>query len=64
MTDTRIAFMIFSALLALLGLFTAAAARETGLAVFGWGLLGFGYLFCFWLVKRHFDEAERPPPRN
>jgi hypothetical protein len=65
MTPTRTAFMVLAGLLALLGLFTAAAARDAGLAVFGWGLLGFGVLFCLSLVKRSFDEAEDgPAPRG
>jgi hypothetical protein len=56
MTPTRIAFMVLAALLALLSLFTAAAARETGLAVFGWGLSAFGVGFCFFLLKRTFER--------
>ena len=56
--------MVLSALLALLGLFAAAAAREAGLSVFGWGLLGFGVAFCFWLLKRTFDEADAAARRG
>lgn len=58
MTPTRIFFMALSALLGLLGLFVVSAARDAGLAMFGWGLFGFGVAFCFFLIKRNFDEAD------
>jgi apolipoprotein N-acyltransferase len=58
MTPTRIAFMTLAVLIALVGLFTAAAAREPHLSLFAWGLFVFGALFCLSLVKRTFDEAE------
>jgi ABC-type uncharacterized transport system permease subunit len=58
MTGTKLAFMILSAALALLGLFAAGAAREVGMSIFGWGLFLFGIGFALFLIKRHFDEAE------
>jgi tellurite resistance protein TehA-like permease len=51
-------FMALSALIALVGLAAAAAAQETALSVFGLALFGFGVLFAFFLVKRHFDAAD------
>jgi Na+/phosphate symporter len=64
MTTTRIAFMLLAAALALLGLFTAAAAQEVGLVVFGWGLFLFGVGFCLSRVKRTCDEADGLVPRG
>lgn len=58
MTANRFFFLILSALIGVLGLFTAAAARETGLLIFGWGMVGFGILFAFFLVKLTYDEAD------
>jgi len=58
MTPIRTVLLAFSGVLALLGLFVLAAARDPGLVVFGWGLVGFGLLFGFSLIKRTFDEAE------
>lgn len=58
MTPIRTVLLAFSGVLALLGLFVLAAARDTGLIVFGWGLVAFGLLFGFSLIKRNFDEAE------
>jgi hypothetical protein len=58
MTGTRIFFMLLSALLALTGLFTIGGAQDVPLAIFGWGVFGFGTLFGLSLIKRSFDEAE------
>jgi hypothetical protein len=49
----------FMAFLAILGLFLAAGAYDTGMYTFGLLLFGFGLLFDFWLVKKHFDTEER-----
>ena len=50
-------FLVFYALIALLGLFTTAAA-EGYLATFG-GLMGlFGLLMAYGVVKRHYDANE------
>ncbi|NGM22300.1 hypothetical protein G3576_19940 [Roseomonas stagni] len=51
-------FLVFSALMSVIGLAAAAAAQEIGLAIFGYGLFGFGVLFALFLVKRHFDAAD------
>jgi hypothetical protein len=58
MTGARIFFLAFSALIALVGLFAAGAARDTGMSIFGLGLFAFGVIFAYGLVKRAFDEAE------
>ncbi len=58
MTGTSAFFLAFSALLALIGLFAAAAAQEIGLSIFGYGLMAFGVLFGFGVIKRVFDAAE------
>ena len=51
-------FVVFSAVLAVLGLTAISAAQELGLTLFGYGLFGFGVLFALFLVKRHFDHAD------
>jgi hypothetical protein len=58
MTPTRIAFLALSGAILILGLFVAARAVETPLAIFGWGLAVFGVVFAFTLVKRTMDEEE------
>ncbi len=58
MTGGRIFFFILYGLLALLGLVMAAAARDVGITIFGWGLLFFGVLNVFNLIKLHYDEQE------
>ncbi len=50
---------ILCALFALLGAVLAANALDTGMYVFGLGLVVFGLWFDFWLMKTHFDEADR-----
>lgn len=62
MTSIRIFFLTLSGALALLGLFTIAAAQDTPMRIFGWGVVAYGCLFGFSLVKRHFDDAERELP--
>ena len=59
MTGGRSFFFILYGLLALLGLITAAAARDVGITIFGWGLLFFGVLNVFNLIRMHFDEQEQ-----
>jgi hypothetical protein len=51
-------FMALSAVVALLGLFAAAAAVQTPLSMFGLALFLFGTLFAFFLVKSHFDRKD------
>ncbi len=58
MSSVRIAFVMLSAVLSLVGLFSAAAARDAGFAIFAWSLLGFGAAFALFLIKRHYDELE------
>lgn len=58
MTGARVFFMVFYGLIALLGLYAAAAARDVGISIFGWGMLLFGVLNAFNVIKVHFDEAE------
>lgn len=49
---------IMAALFGLLGLFMAAAARDTGIYIFGLGLFAAGVLFAWWMIKTAYDEAE------
>lgn len=42
----------------LVGLFMAGAAKD-GILAFGLGLSLFGILFCWFMIKTSFDEAER-----
>ena len=46
-------------LMGLVGLFMAGAARDFGILAFGLGLSLFGVLFCWWMIKTAFDEAEQ-----
>ncbi len=59
MTGARVCYMILYGVLALLGLVMAAAARDAGISIFGWGLVVFGVLNLFNCIKVHYDEAER-----
>ncbi|MBR0673475.1 hypothetical protein [Neoroseomonas soli] len=58
MTGSRLFFMVLYGVVALLGLFMAAGARDVGISIFGWGMLLFGVLNIFNAIKVHFDEAE------
>ncbi|MEO3474573.1 hypothetical protein AAFN86_22085 [Roseomonas sp. CAU 1739] len=58
MTGARVFFLITYVVLGLVGLFLAAAARDVGIAIFGWGLVLFGVLNAFNAIKVHFDEQE------
>ena len=49
---------IFAVLIGLVGLFMAGAARDGGILAFGLGLSLFGVLFCWWMIKSAYDEAE------
>ncbi len=57
MSSSRLFFIAFSAIIALVGLLTASIAHDY-LFVFGIGLFLFGVLFAFGCVKRQFDEAD------
>lgn len=58
MSGARVFFMVAYVVLALGGLFLAAAARDAGISIFGWGLVLFGVLNAFNAIKVHFDEQE------
>lgn len=58
MSASRVFFLVFYGVIALLGLFLAAAARDVGISIFGWGLVAFGVLNAFHSIKVHYDEAE------
>ncbi|WP_043362800.1 hypothetical protein [Belnapia sp. F-4-1] len=57
MIPSRAFFLVLSVLIAVTGLFAAAAAHDY-LQAFGLGLFGFGTFFAFGCIKRHFDERE------
>ena len=57
MSGARWFFLVFAAVIALVGLFAASAAHDY-LQFFGFALFGFGVLFAYGCVKRHFDEAD------
>jgi hypothetical protein len=57
MTGARLFFIVFSAVIALIGLTTAGWAHDY-LQLFGFGLFAFGALFAFGCIKRHFDELD------
>lgn len=48
-----------AAVMGLLGLLMAGAAKDSGILAFGLGLSLFGVLFCWFMIKTSFDEAER-----
>jgi hypothetical protein len=58
MTGARVFFLALYGMLALLGLFTAAAAQDIGMSIFGFGLIGFSLFCIFHTIKTHFDQAE------
>lgn len=49
---------ILAALFGLVGLFMAGGARDIGILSFGLALALFGVLFCWWMIKTAWDEAE------
>jgi hypothetical protein len=51
-------------LFGLLGAVLAANAIDTGMYLFGFGLIGFAVLYGFWLIKDHFDCEERSRARE
>ena len=59
MTGARVFFLVFYGLLALIGLFLAAAAVEVGISIFAWGLVLFGVLNAYRTIGAHYGEAGR-----
>lgn len=57
MNGGRQFFIVFSILIALVGLAAAGWARDY-LQFFGFALFLFGVFFAIGCIKRHFDEAE------
>ena len=55
---------IVAALIALLGIILASHALDIGMTTFGFELVVFGVGFVFWLIKDHWDEAERARQRS
>jgi hypothetical protein len=55
---------ILAAVLGLVGLFMASAARDFGILAFGLALSLFGVLFCWWMIKTAYDEAEKESAGN
>lgn len=51
-------YMVLSGLLALVGALVIARAADPGFAVFGAGLMVFGFGFGFWMLKRGLDAWE------
>ncbi len=49
---------IMAALFGFVGLFMASGARDTGILGFGLALALFSVLFCWWMIKIAYDEAE------
>jgi hypothetical protein len=59
MTAARVFFLIFYGVLALIGLFFAAAAKDAGITIFAWGLLLFGVLNAYRTIGAHYSDAGR-----
>lgn len=50
-------FLVFSAIIALVGLLAVGMAHDY-LQFFGFALFGFGVLFGYSCIKRHYDAQE------
>jgi hypothetical protein len=59
MSGSRVFFLVFYILVALVGLLQAGTARDDGITIFGLGLLIFGVFRAFSSIKLHFDEIEQ-----
>ncbi|MEN0076086.1 MAG: hypothetical protein AAGC69_17000 [Paracraurococcus sp.] len=57
MNASTVFFLVLSVLIAVAGLLAAGMAQDY-LHVFGIGLFGFGVLFGYSCVKRHYDALE------
>ncbi len=55
---------IFAAVLGLVGLFMAGNAHDTAILAFGLAVALFGVLFCWWMIKTAYDEAESAARRG
>ncbi len=55
---------IVAALFGFVGLFMASGARDAGILGFGLALSLFAVLFCWWMIKIAYDEAEQSPNNN
>jgi len=49
---------VLTAVCGVAGLFMAGAARDFGILAFGLALAIYAALFCWWMIKTAFDEAE------
>jgi hypothetical protein len=49
---------ILAAVLGLVGLLMAGAAHDFGILAFGLALALFAVVFCWWMIKTAYDEAE------
>jgi hypothetical protein len=58
MSAGRVFFLAFYGLLALIGLFAAAAAKDVGMSIFGWGMILFGVLNAYRTIGAHYSERE------
>jgi threonine/homoserine/homoserine lactone efflux protein len=58
MSGAKYFFILFYALVAVIGLVTLGLAHDY-LQFFGFALLVFGSISAFMTTKRHFDEAEK-----
>ncbi|MBV8394317.1 MAG: hypothetical protein JOY81_14150 [Alphaproteobacteria bacterium] len=55
---------LFAALCGMVGLFMASAAHDFGIYAFGMLLFFGATLFCWWMIKTAFDEAEAGPAES
>ncbi len=55
---------IMAALFGFVGLFMASGARDAGILGFGLALALFAVLFCWWMIKIAYDEAEGTADNN
>ena len=63
MSGSRWFFLIFSCVIALVGLVAAGMAHDY-LQFFGFALMLFGIAFAFGCIKRHFDAMEAAKQRQ
>jgi hypothetical protein len=56
---SEVIFGTLAGLFGLLGAILASGAIDIGMETFGLGLIAFALLLGFWLIKDHYDLAER-----